>query len=364
MYQKICEFNNLLAAYQRARLGKRYQDNILYFSFFLENKLLGLQQELLTETYLPSPYLCFRVYEPKLRQVAAPAFRDRILQHSLVNQIEPLFERQFIFDSYACRKNKGTHFGLKRIKRFLESSRSCFGKRPIYCLRMDIQKYFASVSWDILLSIIKNTVKCEATNRLIEKIITTQRFLNVHRRLIQPPPDVIQPANRRGIPIGNLTSQLFANIYLNGLDHFAKERLKLRWYARYMDDFLVIHPDIGYLKQIKETLKEFLGDRLGLTAHPKKVLIQNTASGIPFVGYLIFYDHVLVRGKTLLRMRRKIKQRKKQDGLAGQNKLKATESSIRGHLKHANAFGLQKNLFDKPFRGNQNVPPRQLKLFS
>ena len=174
---------------------------------------------------------------------------------------------------------------------------------------------------------------------------------------------MIQPDKRQGIPIGNLTSQLFANIYLNELDHFAKEKLRLKWYARYMDDFLVIHPDKSYLKQTKEVLSIFLKDRLRLNVHPKKVIIQNIDSGIPFVGYLIFYDHILIRGKTLLRMRRKLKRRKKQAEQNGdKSKLEATKSSIRGHLKHANAYHLEQNLFAGKHK-NQKPVFEQLKLF-
>lgn len=252
MYHDIYYFENLLKAYYLARRNKRYKTNILSYSFFLENKLINLSHELKTETYLPSPYLCFTVLEPKVRQVAAPAFRDRILQHSLVAKIEPLFDKQFIYDSYACRKNKGTHFGLKRVKKFLQAVRCRSGPQTeIYCLRLDIKKYFASVSWDILLACIKKTVTCRQTMRLIEKIITIHRFTSTKRQFIKPPPSMIQPNKRTGIPIGNLTSQLFANIYLNQLDHFVKECLRIKWYARYMDDFLIIHPDKNYLHQVK-----------------------------------------------------------------------------------------------------------------
>jgi len=280
--------------------------------------------------------------------VAAPAFRDRVLQHSLVEQIEPLFDSKFIYDSFACRKNKGTHFGMQRIKKFLQAARSIHGKETeIYCLRMDIQKYFASMSWDILLSIVNRSVNCDRTKRLIEKIVTVHQCFDINSHPITAPEDVVKPDLRQGVPIGNLTSQLFANIYLNELDHFAKETLRIKWYARYMDDFLVIHPDKAYLKQIKEDIKIFLEQQLGLYLHPKKVIIQNVKTGVPFVGYLIFYDHVLVRGKTLLRMRQKLKLKRLKAVKNGEEeKLGATYSSIRGHLKHANAYGLAKNLFE------------------
>lgn len=369
MYKDIYDFKNLLLAYQAARKCKRYKFNIVSYGFYLESNLLKLQRELITESYLPSSYVCFTVLDPKMRKVAAPAFRDRVLHHSLVSQIESLFESKFIYDSFACRKNKGTHFGSSRIKKFLQAARSKHGKdTPIYCLRMDIEKYFASISWDVLLSIVNKTILCEKTKKLIEKIVTKHKCFDTYGQYIQAPDDVIKPDKRQGVPIGNLTSQLFANIYLNELDHFAKETLHLKWYARYMDDFLVIHPNKSYLKQIKEEMRVFLEQHLNLRLHPKKVIIQNVKDGIPFVGYLIFYDHILVRGKTLLRMRQKLKLRRiKYDKIGDNHALAATHSSIRGHLKHANAYGLQKNLFEKqiikPREAIKTIINEQLKLF-
>ncbi len=369
MYKRICEFKNLLNAYQEARKCKRYNRNIIDYGFFLESNLLKLQRELVSETYAPSSYVCFTVFDPKVRKVAAPAFRDRVLQHSLVTQIEPLFESKFIYDSYACRKNKGTHFGKQRIKRFLQATRSIYGKdTPVYCLRMDIVKFFASVSWDVLITLINRTLPCEKTKKLIEKIITRHKCFDINGNYIKAPYEVVNPEARQGLPIGNLTSQLFANIYLNELDHFVKETLHVRWYARYMDDFLVIHPDRSYLKEIRDALKMFLEYELKLSFHPKKVIIHNVKDGLPFVGYRIFYDHVTIRGSTLLRMRRKLKKRRIKCFEENDTKsLEATLSALRGHLQHANAYRLEKNLLEQ-----QPIIPKvkkgkrtneQLKLF-
>lgn len=366
MYKNICEFKNLLTAYQKARKCKRYKINIVDYGFFLESNLLKLQKELAQEIYLPSSYVCFTVTDPKVRKVAAPAFRDRVLQHSLVSQIEPLFESKFIYDSYACRKNKGTHFGLKRVKRFLQATRSKYGKaQNIYCLRMDIEKYFASVSWDVLISIIKRTVSCDRTKRLIEKIITHHRCFDLEGNLIKAPNDMVKSDCRQGLPIGNLTSQLFANIYLNELDHFVKETLRVKWYARYMDDFLIIHSDKEYLKQTRDEIKIFLDQKLHLRLHPKKIIIHNINQGVPFVGYLIYFDHIKIRGNTLRRMRRKLKRRwiksAKEEDLKS---LQATESALRGHLHYANAYTLAKNIFKKPTEKPKKVKIiEQLKLF-
>ncbi|MDO9028775.1 MAG: RNA-directed DNA polymerase, partial [Candidatus Roizmanbacteria bacterium] len=230
-----------------------------------------------------------------------------------------------------------------------------------------IEKFFASVSWDVLISIINRTVLCEKVKKLIEKIVTKHRCFDINGNYIKAPYEIVNPEKRQGLPIGNLTSQLFANIYLNVIDHFVKETLHVKWYARYMDDFLVIHPDRNYLKEVREAIKIFLEYELKLKFHPKKVIIQNVKTGLPFVGYLIFYDHVLIRGSTLLRMRRSLKKRRIKCSEENDNKtLDASLSALRGHLQYANAYYLQKNLLENPTKIIKKVKIKaneQLKLF-
>jgi retron-type reverse transcriptase len=224
--------------------------------------------------------------------------------------------------------------------------------KEIYVLQCDIQKFFQSISWDVLLSSISRVVKCPKTLDLIRKIVTTHEKttgeaekdlsqLSLFSTVVTEPP-AVSVNKRRGLPIGNLTSQLFANIYLNELDHFVKETLRERWYARYMDDFLIIHPDKNHLHEVKEKIRTFLKKTLDLRLHPKKVAIKNVEEGVPFVGYRIFYDHMLVRGSTLRRMQKKYRKRIKlfERGLISKDGLSETHSSIRGHLKHANAHHL------------------------
>jgi retron-type reverse transcriptase len=353
MFAQICDLEQLVSAYYLARRGKRDKPRICEFDFFLESNLVKLKYLLTSGNYTPSPYAHFTIYDPKTRQVAAPAFRDRVLQHSLVSTIEPSFEKRFIFDSYACRKGRGTHFGAKRVKRFLMAAR-CIngGDKEVYVLQCDIQKFFQNISWDILLSLIGKVVKCPQTFDLIKKIVTTHEKttgkageelsqLSLFSTVVTELP-AVSVDKKKGLPIGNLTSQLFANIYLNELDHFVKETLRERWYARYMDDFLIIYPDKNHLREAKEKIRTFLKDTLDLQLHPKKVAIKNVAEGVPFVGYRIFYDHMLVRGSTLQRMQKKYRKRIKlfQEGLISKEELSQTHSSIRGHLKHADAHRL------------------------
>jgi len=361
MYEQIYDPANLCAAFTRAQLDNRYKRKICAFSFSLEKNLLRLHYELLKESYIPSPYTYFMLHDPKTRAIAAPDFRDRVIQHALVGCIQPLFEKQFIYDSYACREGKGTHFAAKRLKRFLMAARSINGSiAPIYVLQCDIRKFFQSVSWDVLLGIVSKTITCPKTFALIKTIITTHynsvpvsNDISSQLTLFPEKPTgeelSISIAHRTGLPIGNLTSQLFANVYLNELDHFIKDRLHMHWYCRYMDDFLILHNDKEYLIQLRDQINTYLKETLHLSLHPKKLTIKNVADGVPFVGYRIFYDHVLIRGNTLRRIEKNYRNKKKQlkNGRFTKEKLGETEASIIGHLKHANSYGLTKKIFSK-----------------
>ena len=358
IFNIITNFESLYEAYRRARLGKQGKPKICEFDFYLEAELSKLEHELKSEQYQPSTYTHFKVHEPKLRQVSAPAFRDRVIHHSLVAQIEPLFDKQFIYDSYACRKNKGTHLGAKRVKKFLMAARTKYGKdQPIYALQADIKQFFKSIDWDILLQLINKTITCPQTYDLIKKIITSYK------------PATPQPAQlnlfdqshhhqvagtRVSLPIGNLTSQLFANVYLNQLDHFIKDGLREKYYARYMDDFLIIHPNKEHLLNLQDKIKKFLQKKLKLKLHPKKITIKHAKNGIPFVGYRIFYDHVKIRGNTLQRMQKKYrnKVRAYHNDKITLEKLRETKSALYGHFNHADTYGLEQKIFshqpDKP----------------
>lgn len=358
MYTQLCNLENLLYAHTQAQLDNRYKRKICAFTFSLEENLFDLRWELDQGLYVPRPYTYFMLHDPKTRSIAAPDFRDRVIQHALVNVIQPLFEKQFIYDSYACRTDKGTHLAAKRLKKFLMAARSFHGKNTsIYVLQCDIRKFFQSVSWDILLRIMGKTVHCPKTLALIQTIVTSHHHLTAPQRLVPSQLSLfdsssdgakasISVKHRTGLPIGNLTSQLFANIYLNELDHFIKDRLRVRWYGRYMDDFFVLHHDRTYLQQLCATIDAFLQEKLHLCLHPKKLTIKNVSTGVPFVGYRTFYDHVLVRGTTLRRIERNYRSKEKQvkNGRITSKKLAETKASIIGHFKHANSHGLTKHL--------------------
>jgi retron-type reverse transcriptase len=361
MFERICTIENLFTSHTLAQLDNRYKRKICAFTYKLEENLFQLRFEMTRGLYHPRPYTYFTLHDPKTRAIAAPDIRDRVVQHALVSVIQPLFEKQFIYDTYACREGKGTHFAASRLKRFLMAVRCRYGKdRSIYVLQCDIHKFFQSISWDNLLAIIEKTVACPRTMDLITSIVTThqsaqtlQRQNDVQLSLFAQGSSSFQTSisvkNRTGLPIGNLTSQLFANIYLNELDHFMKDRLQIRYYARYMDDFLIIHPNKAYLKNLQQQINDFLQKTLHLALHPKKLTIKNVSTGVPFVGYRIFYDHILVRGTTLRRIERnyrsKIKQCKRKT--LTEQKLAETKASMIGHFKHANTYGLMRRVFGK-----------------
>ena len=348
-FSNISDFGSLLRAYGKARAGKSGVESVCAFDFNLENELLLLKYLLETGRYRPSSYTCFQISDPKPRLVSAPAFRDRIVQHSVVAVVGPVFERMFIADSYACRVGKGTHYAAHRVRGFLMGAREKYGNDAIlYVLQCDIRKYFQNVDWDILLSMLDRRIPCREIFDLVQKIVTTHDD-GSRTPSVDGLPSPVSVVDRRGLPIGNLTSQLFANVYLDRLDHFIKEKLHEKWYGRYMDDFLIIHPDKAYLRYVRERIRDFLWRELRLELHPKKTIIRDVREGIPFVGYRIFHDHMMIRGSTLIRTRRNYRRKKAmaKKGVISEESLKRTEMSIRGHFGHASTKGLSRRMFGK-----------------
>lgn len=283
LYDKICDFENLHRAYKQAIKCKRYRREILEFSRDLEANLLGIQRDLVYQTYEHGSYREFIVWESKKRVIKAAPFRDRVIHHALCNIIEPIFDCGFIDQSYACRKDKGTHKAIKKLQSYLRA----VGKQA-YCLQCDISKYFGSIDHIILKSILRKKIADVKTLWLIEKIINSSCDLSA-----------------TGIPIGNLTSQLFANIYLNELDRFIKHQLRGKYYLRYMDDFLILGEVKKSLEVLKVIIQSYLTIKLKLTLHPHKAVIFPVRIGIDFLGYKIFSYHKLLRPSTVKRFAKK-----------------------------------------------------------
>ncbi len=311
IFENAFSFEHLIEAYMRARRGKQERHEIATFGWRLEAKLLQLREELLSGSYVHGAYRHFIVSDSKRREIQAAPFRDRVVHHAVVAALEPIFERGFIYDTYACRVGKGTQAALSRFEQFSRVSR--------YVLSMDISKYFASIDHAILFALLKR------------KIADT-RMLELCRRIIAS----TENSPGRGIPIGNLTSQLFANIYLNEFDQYAKHTLRLRRYIRYMDDVAILSDDKKQLHEVKAAAAAFLHERLGLTLHPRKVQLMPTETGVDFLGYRIYPHHRLLRKSTVVRFVARMKREKLRGG-------GASKDSIRSWLvyaREANSHGL------------------------
>jgi len=266
LFPQIVAFENLLTAAKKAQKAKRYKKNVLAFNDNLENEIFQLQEALNAKTYQPGAYTTFEIKEPKPRLISAAPYRDRVVHHALCNIIEPIFERTFVAESYANRKGFGTHKALQRFIQFARSNR-CL-------LQCDIQKYFPSIDHAILKSLLRRKIKCPNTLWLVDTIIDNSNP-QVPVVAYFPGDDLLTPQSRRhGLPIGNLTSQFLANVYLNGFDHFVKEKLKISQYVRYVDDFALFSDDYDLLKAARLAIEDYLVT-LRLKIHPIKSQLKD-----------------------------------------------------------------------------------------
>lgn len=286
------------------------------------------------KTYRPGSYSSFYVRDPKLRLIHKATVIDRIVHHIVSNELEPIFEPTFIAQSYSCRKNKGTHKGILALQKMaLKASKN--NKRICWSLKMDIKKFFPSVNHKILFKILTRKIQDDDFLNLLWKIIDS--FYSDR---------TIDPADKKGIPIGNLTSQFFSNIYMNELDQFVKHKLKVRHYLRYADDFVMLSPSKEYLESLVPEVESFLNIQLDLQIHPDKIIFGKFGSGIDFLGYIIFPYHILPRTKTKRRLLRKIKAKIDgfKTGKISEDSLNQTIQSYLGYLSHANAYKFRQKL--------------------
>ncbi|MDD3178412.1 MAG: reverse transcriptase domain-containing protein [Candidatus ainarchaeum sp.] len=281
LWSEFISFRNLFLAFKKARKVKPNSKQVLDFSFNLEKNLFSLQKELIENKYSVSAYNVFTIFEPKERIIKSLPFKDRVVQHALINIIEPIFEKSFIYDSFACRKNKGIHFGLNRLKKVIQN-KSCLK----YFLKADIKKYFFSIDHSILKEIIFKKIKDKSLQNLISIVIDS---------------DCSNLSINKGVPIGNLTSQLFANIYLNEFDQYIKHNLFVSKYFRYVDDFLIFSNSKKDLNKILYCCRVFLKKELKLKIPFKKANIYLTNNGVDFIGYVIYPNFIKVRTKSLKR---------------------------------------------------------------
>jgi RNA-directed DNA polymerase len=333
LYSQIAAFPNLLLAFEKAHKGKRGKSGVAIFEYNLERELLRLEHELQSETWRPGGYVSFYVTDPKRRKISAAPFRDRVVHHALINIIGPVYERQFIHDSYANQVGKGTHRAMDRCTQFLRGHR--------YVLKGDIAQFFPSVDHAVLRDILARPLRDPAALRLIDLILDSgdgilaseytphwfpQDFINGQGSLLAI-------ARQRGLPIGNLTSQFWANVLLNELDQYVKRELKCQAYIRYVDDFLLFHNDKAQLQIWQTQIAAFL-DRLRLQLHPRKSVVFPTRLGVEFLGFRHFANHRRLRPTNARRFHRKL-ERLAAAYNAGDLPLEKVNQSVQSWVAHA-----------------------------
>lgn len=313
-YEDIISVENLLFAWQEFVKGKRKRQDVQEFERNLMTNVLRLHHDLSARTYIHGTYIHFRITDPKLRDIHKATVRDRLVHHAIYRQLYPFFDRTFIADSYSCRIGKGTHKAMNRFRTFAYQV-SENNTRTCWVLKCDIRKFFASVDQSILIEIVRRYIADENIVPLIQRI--TESFSSTERG--------------KGLPLGNLTSQLLVNVYMNEFDQFAKHQLKALHYIRYADDFVFLSYDRAWLVSLIPRIEEFLRERLKLEMHPKKVSIGTLAAGVDFLGWVHFPDHRVIRT---------VAKRRMLHALRGERK-PAMVTSYQGMLTHGNTHTLK-----------------------
>ncbi len=338
LWQDLVSWENLLLAYRKARRAKRHSLSVAKFSCALEPELLQLQQELVTGQYRPGAYRQFCIYDRKPRVISAAPFRDRVVHHAIMNLIEPPLDRRFIDDTYACRKGKGVHAAVNRYQQFAQ--------RYPYALKLDIRQYFPSIDHDVLNKQLQSRIKDQPLLALLALIIDASPPSSAPFEVF-PDEDLIRAlARNRGIPIGNLTSQFFANLYLDDFDHWVKQVLQVPAYLRYVDDMILLDADKNRLWQSAEAISAYLLG-LKLRLHERKQQIYRTATWVDVLGYRVSASRRLLRNDNGYRFRRKLRHFAKRYAEYRMDwaDFNPSVQSWIGHAGHAETFGLRQAMF-------------------
>lgn len=335
-YEKIYCFESLYQAHKMARRGKQNTKEVIQYEMRLSENLERLRFHLMNHSYRIRGYYKFSIHDPKEREIQALHYGDRIVQHSLCdNVLGPYMEKHLIYDNSACRKGKGTHFAISRLTCFLRKYYRQYGIQG-YILKCDVRKYFNSVDHEVLKKKIQKTSLTEDVKWLLEMMIDSYEY-----------------KEGAGLPMGNQTSQWFALFYLDGLDRLVKEKLQIRYYTRYMDDMILIHPDKEYLKECLAEMTAYLENELKLEFN-EKTQIHAIRQGVDYLG---FHFYLTETGKVVKTLRQSAKKRLKRklrnyrrayaEGKIGLDAVSQSVASYKGHLKHAHTYRLQKNIWNQ-----------------
>ncbi len=317
-YDNIVSLANLLAAWQEFVRGKRNRKDVQEFERNLMANIISLHEDLVAKTYHHSAYKVFIINDPKRRVIHKASVRDRVLHRAVYRRLYWFFHPRFISDSYSCRNGKGTHKAIKKFA-LITAKLSRNNTKMVWVLKCDIRKFFASIDRAILIDLLRKKIPDQGIIWLIEKIIYSFN----------------SGVPGQGLPLGNLTSQLFANVYLNELDQFMKHSLKARHYLRYADDFVIVGRDKDRLVKLAPEIAEFLKEKLKLEFHPNKILLERVSSGVDFLGWVQFSKHRVLRTMTRRRMFKRINKA----GVKSE-----TVQSYLGLLDHGNGWKLRRKI--------------------
>jgi retron-type reverse transcriptase len=332
-YNDIISAQNLLLAWKEFLRGKRNKKDVQEFQLHLMDNILSLHQDLKNKSYTHGPYYAFNISDPKPRHIHKATVRDRLLHHAIYRILYPYFDKKFISDSYSCRINKGTHRAINQFRKY-QRKVSKNNTKQCSILKCDIKKFFASIDHAVILGILKKHIQDRDTIWLLERIITSfETTPNTSR----------QARGKKGLPLGNLTSQLLVNIYMNEFDQFVKHKLKVKYYIRYADDFVIFNQDKRILGLTLGLITRFLKDNLKLELHPDKLFIKTLSSGIDFLGWVHFPNHRVLRTVTKRRMLKKVSTPEGKRVSSGRevDTLPQVRASYLGMLRHGNAYKLQ-----------------------
>ena len=365
---------DLFNAYFAARQNKRNTYNQLKFEYGYESNLLALNDEIINRKYTPLPEMAFIVNKPVKREIFAADFRDRVVHHLLFGYLNPIMEKYFINDCYSCRKGKGTSYGINRVNSFIRSCSMNY-KKDCYILKLDIQGYFMSINRTKLFELINQLlIKDKAKNNiftfdedLVNYLLKTIIFNDPAKNCrikgnkenwkdLPKTKSLFYASEDCGLPIGNLTSQLFGNIYMTIFDHFVKRDLGIRYYGRYVDDFVIVHHDKEYLRKLIPILSDFLLSTLHLVIHPKKIYLQHYSKGVKFLGTVILPNRIYIANRTKGNFYNAIE---KQNQIARNHKptkeeqfaFQSSMNSYLGIMKHYRTYKLRKGMLFKNLSG-------------
>lgn len=319
-YNSIISIENLLAGWKEFLPGKKNKEDVYKFSLNLIDNIVSLHNDLDLKTYRHGGYVAFKISDPKPRDIHKATVRDRLLHHAIYRILYPYFDKRFFSESYSCRLGKGTHRAINKFRE-LAIRESNNHTKTLWVLKCDVRKFFASINHNILLNILNKHIQDEHIVWLLERVI---RSFNSGKE-------------NTGLPLGNLTSQLLVNIYMNEFDQFAKHRLKIKYYIRYADDFVILSKDKDYLLELIPKIGEYLDEHLKLSLHPDKVFIKTFASGMDFLGWVHFTKHRVLRTST----------KRRAVNALNESENKNTLQSYCDLLKHGNQYLLRSKMQEK-----------------